>query len=424
MLVQCPECTTKFNLDESKIGHDGSKVRCSRCKNVFTVFRPMTEAVDAQPAPVKEPASKLFEEDASKDRPAGVSDDRKPAPAAAKDPFEDDLAAMFEDIKPAPKKPSQADDFEDDLAAMLDAKKPAGAQKSSPVDDFEDDLAAMLDAKKPAGAQKSSPADDFEDDLTAMLDAKKPAGAQKSSPADDFEDDLTAMLDEKMPKAASKSSVDEDMIADLQGAFQQPLTAKLDEDSLASGSTPAGRTKKSANVGLVVGLVFLLLACAGAGVYFLKPGLIGLGPKAPGAPAATQEPVVREGAAQIALENVRQYFVPNEKEGQLFIIEGKAVNRFPEARELIRIKAALFDKLGNEVATQEFMCGNVVSLYQLQVSTRADIEAALTAKVGILTNNTNIQSGASVPFMAVFFQTPETVEEFGLEVIQSSVPQQ
>ena len=132
----------------------------------------------------------------------------------------------------------------------------------------------------------------------------------------------------------------------------------------------------------------------------------------------------REGAAQIALENVRQYFVPNEKEGQLFIIEGKAVNRFPEARELIRLKASLFDSQGKEVAAQEFMCGNVVSLYQLQVSSKADIEAALTAKVGILTNNTNIQPGASVPFMTVFFHAPETVEEFGLEVIQSTLPQQ
>ena len=119
-----------------------------------------------------------------------------------------------------------------------------------------------------------------------------------------------------------------------------------------------------------------------------------------------------------------QYFVPNEKEGQLFIIEGKAVNRFAEPRELIRLKASLFDKQGGEVAAQEFMCGNVVSLYQLQVSSKADIESALTAKVGILTNNTNIQPGASVPFMAVFFKTPETVEEFGLEVIQSTAPQQ
>lgn len=399
MLVQCPECTTKFNLDESKIGHDGSKVRCSRCKNVFTVFRPMTEDADAHSIPVAPPADNRFEEDSVGGDSAGASENRKGVFAAERDSFDDDLAAMFEDIKPAPKQASPAKDFEDDLAAMLDEKKPAAAPKPSPVDDFEDDLAAMLDKKKPAAAPKPSPADDFEDDLTALLDEKK-------------------------PKISPKQSVDEDMIADLQGAFQQPLTSRLDEEAPSSGSTPAGKNKKSGSAGLVVGLVFLILACAAAGIYFLKPGLIGLGPKVPGAPATSQEPVAREGAAQIALENVRQYFVPNEKEGQLFIIEGKAVNRFPEARELIRIKAALFDKLGNEVATQEFMCGNVVSLYQLQVSTRADIEAALTAKVGILTNNTNIQSGASVPFMAVFFQTPDTVEEFGLEVIHSSVPQQ
>ena len=264
----------------------------------------------------------------------------------------------------------------------------------------------MLDGKKSAAPKPAAPtpsaSDDFEDDLAAMLDAKKPAAPKPAGP---------------------KPSVDQDMIADLQGAFQQPLTATLDDEAPGAGGR-ARKSAKSGSAGLVVGLIFLLLAGALAGIYFLKPGLLGLGPKAPGTSAATHEPAAREGAAQIALENVRQYFVPNEKEGQLFIIEGKAVNRFPEARELIRIKAALFDKQGNEVATQEFTCGNVVSLYQLQVSTRADIEAALTAKVGILTNNTNIQSGASVPFMAVFFQTPDTVEEFGLEVVHSSVPQQ
>jgi hypothetical protein len=65
------------------------------------------------------------------------------------------------------------------------------------------------------------------------------------------------------------------------------------------------------------------------------------------------------------------------------------------------------------------MCGNVVTLYQLQVSSRQDIETALGAKVGILAHNTNVQPGASVPFMVVFFGTPETVEEFGLDVVQS-----
>jgi predicted Zn finger-like uncharacterized protein len=280
MLVQCPDCTTKYNLDESRIGHDGSKVRCSRCKNVFTVFRPISEE-----APV-------------------------------------------------------------------------------------------------------------------------------------------AHLDEVKPAAAPKSSVDEEMLADLRGAFQQPLTGPLAHDSLAHEGACFTKPEKSGSMGLIIGFIVLLLACVAGGIYFLKPGVLGLGPTVPVAPAVAPEAVAREGAARISLENVRQYFVPNEKVGQLFIIEGKAVNRFPEARELIRLRASLFDKRGAEVATQEFMCGNVVSLYQLQVSTRADIEAALSAKVGILTNNTNIQSGASVPFMAVFFQTPESVEEFGLEVIQSSVPQQ
>ena len=39
MLVQCPECNTKYNLNENQIAPEGSKVRCVRCKNVFTAFR-------------------------------------------------------------------------------------------------------------------------------------------------------------------------------------------------------------------------------------------------------------------------------------------------------------------------------------------------------------------------------------------------
>ena len=374
MLVQCPECTTKYNLDESKIGHDGSKVRCTRCKNVFTVFRPISEDVVMPEIPEPSPTGGAFDNDSFDDDPASAFENRKNAPAAAKESFEDELDAMFDDVKSAP------------------------------------------------ASRKSADADAFEDDLAAMLDGQKSQRMPKSPADDSFEDDLTAMLDEKRTKAESKSSVDKEMLADLQGAFQQPLSDQLDQD-LRSADSSAGKSRKSGSRGLIIGLVVLLLACGLGAVYFFQPGLPGLAPAVPDAPA-TQETAAREGAAQIALENVRQYFVPNEKEGQLFIIEGKAVNRFPEARELIRIKASLFDRQGTEVATQEFMCGNVVSLYQLQVSTRADIENALTAKVGILTNNTNIQPGASVPFMAVFFQTPDSVEEFGLEVIQSSVPQQ
>ena len=400
MLVQCPECTTKYNLDESKIGHDGSKVRCTRCKNVFTVFRPMAQEAEAFVASV--PGS---------------------APAVDES-FEDEMSALFEERKPAPPaKPAVDEALEDELSAMFEEKGAAPIDKPEVDTSFDDELSALFEDKKPAPAAKPVVDQSLEDELSAMFEDRKPAPAAKPPVDDSFEDDLTAMLNEKQSKATAKPAVDEDMLADLQGAFQQPLIDKSEKGLLHEEEDSPAKPKKSGSMGLIFGLVLLLLAGAGGGIYFFQPGLLGLAPvqtSAPSEPAA----VAKEGAAQIALENVRQYFVPNEKEGQLFIIEGKAVNRFPEARELIRLKASLFDKQGAEVAMQEFMCGNVVSLYQLQVSTRADIEAALTAKVGILTNNTNIQPGASVPFMAVFFHTPDTVEEFGLEVIQSTVPQQ
>ncbi len=39
MIVTCEECKTGFNLDEGRIGELGSKVRCSKCGNTFTVYK-------------------------------------------------------------------------------------------------------------------------------------------------------------------------------------------------------------------------------------------------------------------------------------------------------------------------------------------------------------------------------------------------
>ena len=301
MLVQCPECSTKYDLDEDKLDHGGTKVRCKRCQHVFTAFRPMSSADILLDDPVPVPESH------------------------------------------APSDPDSAQGEELELERLLSKARERQA--------------------------------------------------------------AAAGQEDKVGK--------EEMIADLQGAFQPPL---LGQDS---GETAA---KPKSKAPLLVLLVLLAILCALlAGVYFLKPELLGL-PSRGAEPPARPEAGAVEGAAQIALENVRQYFVPNEKDGQLFIIEGKAVNNFPEPRELIRLKATLYDRQGGAVTSQEFTCGNVVTLYQLQVSARKNIEEELSAKVGILAHNTNVQPGASVPFMVVFFGTPDSVEEFGLEVIQSSAP--
>lgn len=40
MLITCPECLTKFRLDEERIPDGGTKARCSKCRHVFQVQRP------------------------------------------------------------------------------------------------------------------------------------------------------------------------------------------------------------------------------------------------------------------------------------------------------------------------------------------------------------------------------------------------
>ena len=50
MIVQCPECQTKFNLDESRLPPEGAWVRCSNCQNVF-----QTTIDEAPPAQTAEP---------------------------------------------------------------------------------------------------------------------------------------------------------------------------------------------------------------------------------------------------------------------------------------------------------------------------------------------------------------------------------
>lgn len=54
MIIKCEKCESEFSLDEKLIKTGGSKVRCSKCSNVFTVYPPAPEPVQ-EPTIVERP---------------------------------------------------------------------------------------------------------------------------------------------------------------------------------------------------------------------------------------------------------------------------------------------------------------------------------------------------------------------------------
>ncbi|AGC50032.1 zinc-ribbon domain-containing protein [Lawsonia intracellularis] len=124
----------------------------------------------------------------------------------------------------------------------------------------------------------------------------------------------------------------------------------------------------------------------------------------------------------IALRDVVQYNINNEKLGNISVIEGKVVNGFSDPRELIRLEASLYDKNGKLLVSKEQLAGTSVSLFQLQVLGEQELERALTNKIDILANNTNIPPKGEVPFMIVFYNPPDNAAEFGVKVIDARLP--
>ncbi|UZP68474.1 zinc-ribbon domain-containing protein [Desulfovibrio mangrovi] len=219
------------------------------------------------------------------------------------------------------------------------------------------------------------------------------------------------------PRAASPKDMGDDSIADLLGSSDSGF-------NLDAPSKKKPKEKGKSKLALVLVLLIVLLGGAGAGVYFMMPDLLGVGEKEAPTPApnGTEDVAVTDNIKSLALRNVRQYYQPNEKVGQLFVVEGKVVNNFSTPKELVKVEVTLFDTNNVTITSKQQYCGITVSLFQLQVLGQQELESALNNKIEILTNNTNIAPGGEVPFMVVFYNPPASVSEFGVKVIEAKDP--
>lgn len=396
MIVTCPNCQTRYNLPDDKVPSGGVKVKCSKCAHVFKA--------EAPPATPEEEVETLLEEESpAPDTQAGDDFDETFDEVAAGDKSSAD-ESVAEEPEEAP-----ADTPDDDLGDLFDDTDETPQSEPSAADDVD----SLFGDDDDEGGLFEDGGDDDDADGGLFDDTADDDVAEDDDDDDDDEDD------------------DDDIFADDDDDDEYD-----DDDGFELDDDDEGRSRKP--LGCLIILLVLALGL-GAIVYFKAWTMVGLdlGTYFQNVPyigklfmeetAGGDEVAPGESPADkvrnIKLNNVKQYYVRNAKSGNLFVVEGKAVNGFATPKERIKVEVILYDEAGQVLTSQAFLCGNVLSQFQLQVQTETEIKDGLASEVGILSNNTFIRPNASTPFMAVFFAPPEGVREFLVKVVDVGDPQ-
>ena len=104
---------------------------------------------------------------------------------------------------------------------------------------------------------------------------------------------------------------------------------------------------------------------------------------------------------------------------KLFIITGKAKNEYPTARDAIQVIGKLYTKDKAMAKAETVFCGNIISDMDLANAEQPTIQKRLQNPSGDNDANLKIAPNDAVPFMLVFSNLSDNLDEFTLEVTAS-----
>ncbi len=479
MVIQCSSCDTRFKLADDKLKPGGVKVRCSKCKEVFTVMPPEDDAsVSDTPEETTSEStandwsdlngsadesnneesgtdwSDMSSDDASDDSDLssfstndddsasdnfafGDDDDADDSSEISFDDSDDSDNISFDDGDSGTDTDSISfDDSSDDSVSEddfgFDEAVGEGAQ-----DEFSfDDSGSSLD--EPAGdddtpdfdwdgSDDSSGSDDFDFGDAEGSDSGGDGGLDFSSVA--LEDE-----EETAPPAAMQEP-EPTMMSD--DADDKPLSAKGPQKQAgkARGRKQKKVKKKGPLRGLLLFILFIMiLAGAHAGVLFWKGYWKGDPAELANLDHETvhlqvyQElyaeltggKVVKGPEGEIAILNMNGRFVENNAIGTVFVIEGKVKNQFTDTRSAIAVRGVLFNQTGKPVMRKKVYCGNKLSEADLQTLPLAKINERLDNQFGDSLSNLDVAPGVVLPYTIVFGKLPDDLTEYNVEVAEST----
>ncbi len=127
------------------------------------------------------------------------------------------------------------------------------------------------------------------------------------------------------------------------------------------------------------------------------------------------------GIQNLTTYDINSRFVENSKAGKLFVITGKVKNGYATAVSTVKLTGRLFAVNKTPAGNQKVYCGNMISDLELASLELVEINNRLLNRFGDNRSNAKIEPGQFIPFMVVFSNLPENLEEFTIEVAGSTV---
>jgi predicted Zn finger-like uncharacterized protein len=192
----------------------------------------------------------------------------------------------------------------------------------------------------------------------------------------------------------------------------QPFTADGQGIKTVSASEPAEKRTGKWLMGILIAVLllggtYLVLDYVGVEIPFI-PGL-----------TKSTEVLDQKGNLEITLLDYNGNFINNVHAGKLYVVRGMARNDYAEPRGFIQIRGSLYSEARMLVQKKTVYCGNVLSDLDLTNLELDAINKRLQNRVGDNGSNIRIAPGKPLPFMIVFSDLPDVLEEFRLDVESS-----
>ncbi len=424
MVILCPQCRTRFKLADEKIKPGGIKVRCSKCRKVFSVVppEPPEAPIAAPPPPSPEPSadlagSDIFAEEAFGDAPETSSVGEEPhttdavnEPPAGDTPAPEENRIFFQDDAPA----------YDEEMRPFEEERPTEQPAESPFESWNEEKSSTFSLDESDHFSDEDGEFSWDGEEADAFDFSEPA----SPPFTDQDSDFGEITFAEEPPLSSPAETAADLEAGPERTEAEPqLLQNREELVVPEGERPppppprlAARRSNPFRT-LLLCIFLLLLILSGTAAYFYwNSGLTGIERLV----SRWSSPRGRTSATSgIHLQKLTGFFITNRDAGQLFVVNGEAINDSSEARSAILVKGVLYDKSGHVQLQKTVYCGNPLTEKDLRSLPFSKIESAMSNQFGDSLSNLNVAKGEMLPFTIVFRNLPPDLAEYTVEVVDS-----